>query len=71
MEELFKPTVPRLGNVTQELREHRISTDFLGKSLRTVLDNAHSFAKERKHGYIEVQDVKDSMAKECPYVFWC
>lgn len=71
VDELFRPTVPHLTDVTRELREDRISTDFLSQSVRTVLDNARSFARERKHDYIGFQDIRDSMAKDCPYVFWC
>ena len=71
VDELFRPTVPHLTDVTRELREARISTTFLRQSLRTVLDNAQSFAREREHDYIGFQDIKDSMAEDCPYVFWC
>lgn len=71
VDELFGPTVPHLTDVTRELREDRISTAFLRQSVRTVLDNARSFAREKKHDYIGFQDIKDSMAKDCPYVFWC
>lgn len=68
---LLEPAVPHLSDVTRELREGRISTVFLRKSLRTVLDNAQPIARQRKHSYIGSQDVNDSMAMECPYVFWC
>jgi len=68
---LFEPTVSHLPGVTRELRENRISRAFLQRSVRTVLENAQPFAKEREHRYIGFQDVRDSMAQECPYVFWC
>ena len=71
VDELFRPTVPHLTDVTRELREDRISTAFLRRSVRTVLDNARSFARERVHNYIGFQDIRDSIAKDCPYVFWC
>ena len=71
VEELFRPTIPHLTNVTRELHEARVSTTFLRQGVRTVLDNARPFAHERKHDYIEFQDIQDSMAKDCPYVFWC
>jgi hypothetical protein len=71
VEELFRPAIPHLTNVTRELREASISITFLGQSVRTVLDNARFFAYERKHGCIEFQDIQDSMVKDCPYVFWC
>jgi len=68
---LFEPTVPHLTDVTRELREERISPAFLRQSVRKVIDNAHSFARERKHDYIGFEDIRDSMEKDCPYVFWC
>lgn len=71
VQELFRPIIPHLTNVTRELREARISTTFLRQSVRTVLDNAGVFAHERKHDYVQFQDIQDSMAKYCPYAFWC
>jgi len=71
VEELLRPAIDHLADVTRELRESRISLSFLQKSLRTVLDNARSIARRREHIYIEFQDVKDSIAEDCPYAFWC
>ena len=71
IEELFAPTIPHLEEVSQELLNENITTDFLHRSIRTVLNNARGFASERKRTYIGYQEIKESMDKECPYVFWC
>lgn len=71
IDELFKPTIPHLQDVTQKLRNGHISIAFLRQSLTTVLNNARIFAIERDKKYIGFKDVRDSMEKECPYVFWC
>jgi len=71
VEALVEPSVPHLADVTRELYENKISTSSLERSIRTVLINALSFAKNRNQNYVGFQDIKDSMAKECPYAFWC
>ena len=71
VEEFLKPAIAHLADVTRELRESSISFSFLQESIRTVLDNARPIARRREHKYIGWQDVKDSIAEDCPYAFWC
>jgi hypothetical protein len=69
--ELLEPAVPHLDDVTQKLYENKISTSFLEQSVLTVLNNALTFARSRNQNYVGYEAIKDSMAKECPYAFWC
>jgi hypothetical protein len=71
IKELLEPAIPHLTEVTQKLYEHKISASFLEESIRTVLKNARSIAKNQNKDYIGFIAIKNSMAKECPYAFWC
>ena len=69
--ELVKPALPNLGDLTKDLKEQKVSVQLLERSLAIVLRNALNIARESRENYIGFAAIQKSIAKECPYVFWC
>lgn len=68
---LLDPALPHLDDVTRELSQGRITVRFLEGSVDVVLVNA-TREKEVKHSHsIDDQAIKRSIARYCPYLFWC
>lgn len=68
---LLTPAIPHLADLTRDLSTGRITLSFLEESLRQVLINAREDVRRRDASSIDEQDIKDSMARYCPYLFWC
>jgi len=68
---LLKPALPHLDDVTRELHERRITVRFLEGSVDVVLNNAAEDLQVRKSRAIDDSAVERSIAKYCPYLFWC
>ena len=71
LDALVIPALPHLATVTRELDEGKVTVPFLEGSVRTVLVNARAVAAERGEHAITFYEVRESMKKECPYLFWC
>ena len=71
IEEIIKPAIPHLANVTESLNQKKITTPFLEDSIRTILRNARAMAIESRGNYIGLTEIQKSMEKDCPYLFWC
>ena len=71
LDALVIPALPHLETVTRELDEGKVTIPFLEDSVRTVLVNARTVAGERGEAAIAFYAIRESMTKECPYLFWC
>ena len=71
LDALVIPALPHLETVTRELDEGKVTVAFLEDSVRTVLVNARAVGVERGEDAITFFEVRESMKKECPYLFWC
>ena len=71
LDALVIPALPHLEAVTRELAEGKVTVPFLEDSVRTVLMNARTVAVERGENAIAFYAVRESMKRECPYLFWC
>jgi hypothetical protein len=68
---LLKPALPHLGDVTRELDKGKITVPFLEGSVDVVLNNAAREREVQKTRTIDDQAIERSIARYCPYLFWC
>jgi len=68
---LLKPAVPHLGDVTRELDRGKITVPFLEGSVDVVLNNAAREREVQNSRSIDDRAIERSIAKYCPYLFWC
>ena len=68
---LLEPAIPHLDDVTRELKEGKITVPFLEGSVDVVLNNAAGFPEVQDSRSIDNQAIERSIAKYCPYLFWC
>lgn len=68
---LVLPARPHVDQVTRELETLHITIPMLEDSVRQVLGNALDDIRGRSLDYIDDRAVERSMARHCPYLFWC
>lgn len=68
---LLEPAIPHLDDVTREIKEGKITVPFLEGSVDVVLNNAAGFPQVQNSRSIDSQAIERSIAKYCPYLFWC
>lgn len=68
---LLIPVIPHMDELTRDLQMQKVSEQFLDESLRQVLENALTDVRERNLESIDDLAVQRSMARYCPYLFWC
>ena len=68
---LVEPAIPHLDTVTRELHEGKITEAFLAGGVDVVLNNAAQDWQVQESREIDGQAIERSIAKYCPYLFWC
>jgi hypothetical protein len=68
---LLIPALPHMEEVSRDLQTKKISVQFLESSLQRVLENALTVMRERDVRSIDDHSVQQSIARNCPYLFWC
>jgi len=68
---LLEPALPHLDDVTRELDQGRITVRFLEGSVDVVLSNASQDWEVQQERAINARAIERSIARFCPYLFWC
>jgi hypothetical protein len=68
---LVSLAMPYTAHVQEELIAGSITREFLVESIFTLFRNAYEIAYAQDRNYIDVGIVQLSMARYCPYLFWC
>jgi hypothetical protein len=65
---LLSPAIPHMEEVNRGLATYTISVPFLEQSVQQVLENARPFVRGN---IVDENAIKQSMTRQCPYLFWC
>ena len=71
VENLIRPMLPHLDEVSQSLQEGKIDREYLESCVKSILGEALEVAKELGDDYVGLGHTVVSMQRSCPYLFWC
>jgi len=68
---LLVPALPHLDDVRRELDRRTITVQSLEGLMQQILNNTLDDIQQRHIDYIDERAIERSMARYCPYLFWC
>jgi len=70
-DELLAPALPHQSDVDRDLAAGKITEEFLRSCVQDILTRAGNRAQSEGLRRVTEHHVRQAMAEDCPYRFWC